>query len=72
MSKIKRKPYNSLVPQLQEAITALNRSEQLFQDSLAVNFGTTIKHREQRHISVDIKNGALLRLLEAIRGEFNV
>ncbi|GIK83658.1 MAG: hypothetical protein BroJett025_02800 [Patescibacteria group bacterium] len=65
-----RTPYNFLNTSLQQAITALDKAEEIYQASIKVNFGTTNKHREQRNIALDIRTGAILRLLSAIRKEF--
>lgn len=67
-----RTPYNALNTNLKQVITALDKAEAIYQESIKVNFGTTVKHREQRNIAIDIRNGAILRLLAAIRKEFNV
>lgn len=72
MNKPKRIPYNNLVASLNETADALNIAEAVIQSSLKTNFSTTIKHRQQRDIALDIRNGAVLRLLSAIRKEFNV
>lgn len=67
-----RKPFNNLSLKLRQTADSLDLAESLFKDSLSKNFGTTIKHRYNKQVSLDLHSTQLKRLYAVIRDELEI